>query len=101
MGMPIRMPLLAVLLCCAATAFAAERAPRGMAFEVYIRLEHGMTEGELVHRAGKPDRRTTDRADQALKTYHYLPTRAYPFLTTVSLRSGRIVHIERVRRKPQ
>ncbi len=99
--MPIRMPLLAVLLCCAAAAPAAQPAPRGMAFEVYIRLEHGMTEGELVRRAGKPDRRAADRADQSLKTYHYLPTRAYPFLTTVTLRAGRIVHIERVRRKPQ
>ncbi len=94
------MLLLATVLWGSAVASAAERAPRGMAFDVYIRLEHDMTEGELVRRAGKPDRHTLDNRGRGLKSYYYLPTRAYPYLTTVSLRSGRIINIERVRKSP-
>jgi hypothetical protein len=100
-GMPVRMLLFAAVLCFATAAAAAERAPRGMAFDVYIRLEHGMTEGELVLRAGKPDRQASEGRGKAVKSYYYLPTRAYPYLTTVSLRSGRIVNIERVRKSPK
>lgn len=82
-------------------AFAAGDPARGMAFEVYIRLEHGMTEGDLILRAGKPDHNSNDNAREGLKSFYYFPTHAYPFLTTITLRSGRIVNIERVRRAPQ
>lgn len=90
--------LLAVLSC--GMAGAAEEAPRGMAFEVYIRIEHGMTEGELVLRAGRPDHQALDNLREGLKSYYYFPTLAHPFLTTVRLRSGRIIDIERVRKSP-
>ena len=79
-------------------AFAAEAQPRGMAFDVYIRLELGMTEGELVLRAGKPDHQAVDNPREGLKSYYYFPTVSNPFLTTISLRSGRIANIERVRK---
>jgi len=64
--------------CCVATAdppkpaeqpgyvvFAAEPparspAPRGMDFGVFIMLRHGMTEGELLQRAGPPDFQSAD-----------------------------------------
>ena len=98
-----RILILVVALCCgfAGAAGAAEdAAPRGMAFDVYIRLEHGMTEGELVLRAGKPDHHAVDNIREGLKSYYYFPTSANPFLTTVMLRSGRIANIDRVR-KPQ
>lgn len=98
--MLIRSLLLLAALSCG-MAGAAEAAPaRGMAFEVYIRLEHGMTEGELVLRAGKPDRQVIDNRREGLKSYNYFPTPAHPFLTTVRLRSGRIIDIERVRKSP-
>ncbi|MCW5575190.1 MAG: hypothetical protein KIT13_03755 [Burkholderiales bacterium] len=97
--MLIRTMLFAAGLWCAA-AVAAESAPQGMAFDVYIRLEHGMTEGELVLRAGKPDHHAVDNLREGLKSYYYFPTTANPFLTTVSLRAGRIVNIERVRKSP-
>lgn len=77
---------------------AEDVAPRGMAFEVYIRLEHGMTEGELVLRAGKPDHQALDNIREGLKSYYYFPTLVNPFLTTVTLRSGRIENIDRVRK---
>lgn len=95
-----RISILAAALCCG-IAFAAEPEPepaRGMPFEVYIRLEHGMTEGELVLRAGKPDHYAIDNVHEGLKSYYYFPTLANPFLTTISLRSGRIAGIERVRK---
>ncbi len=82
----------------AQAAAAPEPAPRGMPFEVFIRLEHGMTEGELVLRAGKPDRKSFDNRREGLKTFYYYPTPANPFLTTVSLHSGRIASIERLRK---
>lgn len=97
--MLMRMLIVAAGLWCAA-AVAAEPAPRGMAFDVYIRLEHGMTEGELVLRAGRPDHHAVDNLREGLKSYYYFPTTANPFLTTVSLRSGRIVNIERERKSP-
>ncbi len=95
--------LIPVAVLCAATGFVQAAAvpdppPRGMAFEVFIRLEHGMTEGELVLRAGKPDHHSHDNLHKELKTLYYYPTPANPFLTTVSLRSGRIIDIERLRR---
>lgn len=77
---------------------AAEPTARGMPFEVYIRLEHGMTEGELVLRAGKPDHQALDNIYEGLKSFYYFPTATNPFMTTVALRSGRIVGIDRVRK---
>ena len=92
--------LLLLLLLLAPLAHAADESARGMAFEVYIRLEHGMTEGDLVLRAGKPDHQSKDHVREGLKSYYYYPTTANPYLTTITLRSGRIVNIERVRRRP-
>ncbi len=92
-----RILLLSTALWCGYGA-AAESLPRGMAFEVYIRLEYGMTEGELVLRAGRPDHRSVDNVREGLKSFYYFPTPGNPFITTVLLRSGRIVNIERVRK---
>ena len=97
--MPKRVLSLMLVLWCG-VAGAADESPRGMAFDVYIRLEFGMTEGELVLRAGKPDQKAIDNHYEGLKSYYYFPTPANPFLTTVSLRSGRIINIERVRKSP-
>lgn len=100
-----KFPILLILLALAGTlpvevAHANADAPRGMAFEVYIRLEHGMTEGELVLRAGRPDHQSFDNPRDGVKTFYYYPTQANPHLTTVTLRSGRIANIERIRRNP-
>jgi hypothetical protein len=95
-----RILLLLAALSCGIAGAAQEAPPRGMAFEVYIRLEHGMTEGELVLRAGKPDHQAIDNLREGLKSYYYFPTPTHPLLTTVRLRSGRIIDIERVRKSP-
>ena len=77
----------------------AVSAARGMPFEVFMRLEAGMPEGELTLRAGKPDQETVDnfRGD-VVKTWYYYPTTGNPFLTVVTLRGGRIANLERNRK---
>jgi hypothetical protein len=103
---------------------AAERAantpkrPRGLDFRVYVSIQRGMTEGELLVLAGEPDllvdqglaiaapiatqsaRRTSTagRGALSLKTWTYLPTVADPFITTITLVGGRVSEIERVRK---
>ena len=71
---------------------------RGMEFETYIRLQRGMTEGELLVRAGRPDHETVDSFVDYDRTLYYFPTVANPYTTVVKMRSGTIVAIDRVKR---
>ena len=80
-------------------SYAAAQPVRGMAFDIYIRLERGMTEGELLVRAGPPDHESMEGGwDYAAKTYYYFPTVADPFTTVVSLRDGRIANLQRIKK---
>ena len=80
------------------TVFAQNDA-RGMDFDVYIRLQTGMSEGELLQRAGKPDSESIENArDDIVKTYYYFPTRANPWMTAITLRAGKIVNLDRTRK---
>lgn len=77
-------------------ARAAANDVRGMAFDVYIRLQTGMSEAELLLRAGKPDQESVESVrHDIVKTYYYLPTSANPWLTAITLRGGRIFNLER------
>jgi hypothetical protein len=72
---------------------------RGMEFDVYIRLQRGMTEGELLLRAGRPDYESLDGFGYGIvKTYYYFPTVANPFTTVVTLRGGRIHELDRIKK---
>ncbi len=72
---------------------------RGMDFDTFIRLQRGMTEGELILRAGRPDHENVENfRHDIVKSYYYYPTVANPFITTVTLRGGRIADIDRVRK---
>ncbi|HSB48995.1 MAG TPA: DUF4124 domain-containing protein [Burkholderiales bacterium] len=71
---------------------------RGMEFDTYIRLQRGMTEGELLVRAGRPDHETVDNLFDYDRTLYYFPTVANPFTTVVRLRSGTIFSIDRIKR---
>lgn len=74
-------------------------AARGMDFDVYIRLQRGMTEGELLLRAGRPDHESLDGFYYDIaKTYYYFPTPANPFTTAVTVRGGRIYDLERIKK---
>ena len=71
---------------------------RGMDFDTFIRLQRGMTEGELLVRAGRPDHESVDNLVDYDRTLYYFPTVANPYTTVVKLRSGRIATLERVKR---
>jgi hypothetical protein len=71
---------------------------RGLDFDTFIRLQRGMTEGELLVRAGRPDHESVDNLQDFDRTLYYFPTVANPYTTVVKLRSGRIAHIERVKK---
>ena len=120
------------MLACVASANADERsgrvttpiadaqAPaRGMDFDVYIRLSKGMTEGELLERAGAPDYQTVDgtvgykegvvrrrqsdsvsvySTELIVKTFYFFPTTANPFTTVVTTTGGRITNLQRERK---
>ena len=72
---------------------------RGMGFDTFIRLERGMSEGELLLRAGKPDQIAVENVRSSIvKSYYYFPTATDPFITVVTLRGGRIANLERTRK---
>lgn len=72
-------------------------AVRGMEFDTFIRLQAGMSEGELLVRAGRPDHEAIENLADYDRTYYYFPTVANPYTTMVRLRSGRIVSLDRVK----
>ena len=77
----------------------AQSDTRGLDFDVYIRLQNGMSEGELQLRAGKPDSESVENfRNDIVKTYYYFPTPSNPWITTITLRGGRIVNIERTKK---
>lgn len=74
-------------------------AVRGMDFDTYIRLQRGMTEGELLLRAGRPDHESAENLrHDVVKTYYYFPTVADPYTTAVTVRGGRIFNLERTKK---
>ena len=71
---------------------------RGMRFDTYIRLERGMSEGELLSRTGNPDHVSLDGLPDRSKSFYYYPTGSDPFTTVVTLIGGRINTIERTKK---
>jgi hypothetical protein len=74
-------------------------APRGLSFETFILIRRGMSEGELLGRAGPPDYRGNEVNRGLLQeSWYYLPTASDPFTTIIQLRGGRVVDTERIRK---
>ena len=72
---------------------------RGMDFGVYIHLRRGMSEGEVLLRAGKPDQETFEGGRNfVVKSLYYYPTLADPYITVVTMRGGRVAELERTRK---
>ena len=72
---------------------------RGMDFQTFVRLQPGMTEGEVLVRAGQPDHESIENfRHDIVKTWYYFPTVADPFTTVVTMRGGRIANLDRVKR---
>jgi hypothetical protein len=73
--------------------------PRGMSFDVFMHLRRGMSEGELLLRAGKPDQESVEGyRNFVVKSLYYHPTTDDPFITVVTLRGGRVANLERTRK---
>ena len=78
---------------------AQEPLARGMDFGTFTRLQRGMSEAELILRAGRPDQESVENARHfVIKSMYYYPTPANPYITIVTLRGGRISDIERTRK---
>ncbi len=76
----------------------APGAARGMEFDIFIRLQRGMTEAELLQRAGVPDRESVENfRNDIVKSMYYMPTAGNPYVTVVTLRGGRIANLERIK----
>ncbi len=71
---------------------------RGLPFDTYIRLNRGMSEGELLTRTGHPDYVSIDGRPDITKSLYYYPTGSDPFTTVVTVRGGRIDSIERTKK---
>ena len=70
-----------------------------MDFGVYIHLRRGMSEGEVLLRAGKPDHESFDGGRNfVVKSLYYYPTQADPYITVVTLRGGRVASLERTQK---
>jgi hypothetical protein len=105
----LKILVLVVGLAAACCGYAAQPAgpvvrlaqndARGLAFDVFIRLQKGMSEGELLLRAGKPDSESVENMrNDIVKTYYYFPTASDPWITTIRLVGGRIADIERIKK---
>lgn len=81
----------------AARRVARNPQARGMSFDVFSRIDRGMSEGELMLRAGPPDHEATD-VYRSAKTWYYYPTASDPFTTAISIRSGQVFELDRVRK---
>jgi hypothetical protein len=86
----------------AAQRAAAPKQPRGLDFRNYVRIQRGMSEGELLTIAGEPDF-VNDQGfagpnAQRLVAWTYLPTSGDPFTTTITLLGGRVFELDRVRK---
>jgi hypothetical protein len=91
--------LLGGLAAGAGAQSAAQKNARGLPFDVYIRLQQGMSEGELLLRAGEPDSQSVENTrHDIVKTYYYFPTSSDPWITTIRLQGGRIVNLERIKK---
>ena len=72
---------------------------RGMDFATFIYLQRGMSEGEVLLRAGKPDFESVENfRNYVVKSLYYYPTTANPFITIVTVRGGRVADINRTRK---
>ncbi len=90
----------------------AAKAVRGLDFRNYLRIQRGMSEGELLGIAGEPDLKSDQGFAYAIPsnigrgaqsglrmvTYTYLPTSGDPFTSTITLVGGRVSELERIRK---
>jgi hypothetical protein len=69
--------------------------PRGLDFRKYISLQRGMSMGELITIAGRPD---VVYSEWSGTIWTYLPVVGEPWTTTITLINGRVQDIDRQRK---
>jgi len=90
-----------------ANAGANQPQPRsnGLPFDVYRRLETGMSEGQVLAIAGPPDHETIDSQNTAdgviRKSYYYFSSGYNAFVTRIQFVNGEVRSIERTPRLTQ
>ena len=74
-----------------------------MSFDTYQMLDQGMSEGEIVYRAGSPDKEIYfddpgRRFSESIKQYFYIPLPGdqNPQLTIITFKKGVVITIKRV-----
>lgn len=88
--------------------------PRGLAFDKFIRLQKGMSEGEVLVQTGPPDQAveegksfasvvlpsgiSTKPGFHVVKSYYYFPTDADPFTTRIVFTGGIVTDLQRTRK---
>lgn len=96
---PPPAPQVAVAPPPPATIVSPDRPVRGMDFSTFVFLQRGMTEGEVLLRAGRPDHESVENfRNYVVKSLYYYPTIANPFITVITVRGGRVADIERTRK---
>jgi hypothetical protein len=96
---PVAQPPQAVIAPPPGAVVPADKPVRGMDFATFIYLQRGMSEGEVLLRAGKPDFESIENfRNYVVKSLYYYPTIANPFITIVTVRGGRVVDIDRTRK---
>ena len=112
-------PAIAVGLVFALLSVSAQAGnARGLDFLAYLSIQRGMTEGDVLAAAGKPDLVAdqgfapetmmvvydasnpphVERLTLIVRTYTYLATPEEPYTTTVTFIGGRVNEIERNRK---
>ena len=78
---------------------SARHRDRGLPFNVYRRLETGMSEGQVLAIAGPPDRETVDSRNTAdgvtQKSFYYISSGYNAFVTRIEFVNGVVSRIER------
>jgi hypothetical protein len=76
-----------------------KKTSRGMPFSTFRRLEEGMSEGQVLAVAGKPDRTTIDarntRDGFIQKSWYYVSTGYNAFVTRIRFINGSVARLER------
>ena len=80
-------------------AMPQDKTVRGMDFSTFVYLRKGMSEGEVLLRAGQPDFESVENfRNYMVKSLYYYPTGSNPFITIVTVRGGRVADIDRTRK---
>jgi hypothetical protein len=78
---------------------APVRESRGLPFELYRRLDRGMSEGEILAIAGAPERETVDAVNTRdgiqTKSYYYVSEGRNASITRIQFTNGTVTRIDR------